>query len=69
MNDIETDRKISCLLFNCPMVEEVNSCHLSNLRMITSKQRIVIDEKIERKGIHAILSPKFLCLKHKAELK
>jgi len=67
MNDILTDRKISCLLFNCPMVEEVNSCHLSSLRLVTSKQRVVIDERIETKNVHALLAPKFLCLKHKAE--
>ncbi len=67
MNNVISETKISCLLFTCPMVEEIKSCHLSNLRMVTSKQKVVFDEKIEEKGVQSIIAPKFLCLKHRAE--
>lgn len=64
MNDIITEAKISCLLFTCPLVEEICSCSLSNLRIVTSKQKIIIDEKIETKPVKTILLPRYLCMKN-----
>lgn len=65
MNNVTCEQKISCMLFGCPMVEEVSSCSLSNLRILTSKQKFWVDEKVERKAVRNFVSAKYLCLKHK----
>ena len=65
MNNVTCEQKLSCMLFGCPMVEEVNSCSLSNLRILTSKQKIWVEERVERKIVKNFLTAKYLCLKHK----
>lgn len=65
MNNVTCEQKISCMLFGCPMVEEVSSCSLSNLRILTSKQKFWVDEKVETKAVKNFVSAKYLCLKHK----
>ena len=55
------EEKISCLLFSCPMIEEINSCSLSNFRMLTSSQDFWIEERLEEGEISHLLSVKYLC--------
>jgi len=50
------------MLFGCPMVEELKSCSISNLRLLTSSQPFYVEEKIETSFNNSLLSPKYICL-------
>ncbi|NCO54259.1 MAG: hypothetical protein COS14_13700 [Bacteroidetes bacterium CG02_land_8_20_14_3_00_31_25] len=62
MNKIKYETKLSCMLFGCPMVEELKSCSISNLRLLTSSQPFYVEEKIETSFNNSLLSPKYICL-------
>jgi hypothetical protein len=64
-NTVSCEQKISCMLYGCPMVEEIKSCCLSNLRFLTLKQKFWVEERIETKKIHGYVSAKYLCMKYK----
>ena len=62
MNKIKYETKLSCMLFGCPMVEELKSCSISNLRLLTSSQPFYVEEKIETAFNNVLLSAKFICM-------
>ncbi|OFX40255.1 MAG: hypothetical protein A2X08_05720 [Bacteroidetes bacterium GWA2_32_17] len=62
MNKIKYETKLSCMLFGCPMVEELKSCSISNLRLLTSSQPFYVEEKIETLFNNSLLFSKFICL-------
>ncbi len=65
MNRITKEQKLSCMLFGCPMVEELKTCSMSNLRILTSSQPFFVDEKEEKIISKTFISAKYLCLKNK----
>ena len=62
MNKIEYEKKLSCMLFGCPMIEELKSCSISNLRVLTSNLPFLVEEKEEKFILEILIAPKFLCL-------
>lgn len=67
MNKIVKEEKICCLLFQCPMIEEIKSCAISNLRLVNYNQPFIVEERIETIYNKVLLSPKFLCINSNAE--
>jgi hypothetical protein len=65
MNKITHEQKLSCMLFGCPMVEELKSCSMSNLRILTSSQPFFVEEKEEKILSDYLISAKYLCIKNK----
>ena len=59
------EQKISCLLFSCPLIEEIDRCSLSSFRLITSNQKFWVDEEIETGSLSRILKVNYLCIKHR----
>lgn len=62
MNNIKHETKLSCMLFGCPMIEELKSCSISNLRFLTLSQPFFVEEKIETSVNNSLLTPKFICI-------
>lgn len=62
MNKIIYEQKLSCMLFGCPMVEELKSCTISNLRLLTLSQPFFVEEKIESHLNDILISAKYLCI-------
>lgn len=65
MNKTSCEQKLSCMLFECPMIEEINSCSISNLRILTSKQKFWVTERMEKQKVYSYVSAKYLCMKSK----
>lgn len=62
MNKIIHEQKLSCMLFGCPMVEDLKSCSISNLRLLTSTQPLYVDEKSDNSISNILISAKYLCI-------
>ncbi len=65
MNNIIYEQKLSCMLFGCPMVEELKSCSISNLRLLTTKQPFIVEEKLDKIASGSLISAKFICISEK----
>jgi hypothetical protein len=65
MNKISTERKLSCMLFGCPMVEDMKSCSISNLRILTLSQPFFVEEILEKSATEIFISVKYLCIVNK----